>query len=72
MLSVSFSVKGSQHGVQDFLDAIQHQPQAIRFAQLNMTLSTPVPEEVKKGVVVHLGQTNATASGILEVLSFKQ
>lgn len=57
MLTISFSVKGTQAGVQEFLDTLQGQPQAIRFAQLN--------------VVFGAGATTS-ASGILEIISFKQ
>lgn len=55
-MSVSFSIKGSQQSVQNFLDALERQPQAGNFIQLNISFGP--------------GAT-ASGSGILEILSFK-
>ena len=69
-LSIAFSVTGTQAAIQNFFDAVQAQPQAIRFSQLFFSLTTTNVDTsgAKKG---HIAVPQASATGTIEVLSIE-
>lgn len=73
-LTITFSAKGTQGHLQDFFDAVQAQPQAIRFAQLYLSPSAKLVAVSPDKPVVFTSDKNAewSASGVMEVMSFKQ